>query len=50
MVEGKDHRCAHMLFIFLAAFVDRCTGYEEHGYLTDMNTRDSDISNRISDD
>lgn len=37
-------------FTFVAAFVDGCTGHEEHAYINEANEKYYDISSIISDD
>lgn len=38
MLEGKDFKCLDMVFPFVAAYIDRVTGYQDNAPLTDICT------------
>lgn len=45
MLEGKAYHAVKMVFSFVAAFIDRATGYTNEVQITDIHTPYSDLVN-----
>lgn len=45
VLEGKDHHAMYIVFIFVATFIDRVTGYTDGFLITDTHTAYLDLVN-----